>query len=426
MKIISLTSENIKRLKAVEIRPDGKSIVVAGRNAQGKSSVLDSILYALGGKGAVCDRPIRDGETKAQAVVDLGEFTVTRTFTASGGSSLTIMPKGGGSAMAKPQSVLDKLIGDLTFDPLKFSTMPEVEQSACLRKLVGLDFTVLEQNRQRIYDQRTQVNREISALAGKLSGRTVTAEVPEAELSIADLLRAKGEVEARNNGNQKLRQSLEDARRSVLQADVEVAKLVSDIQKIEEQLKVARSKQAALKVTLQRGEELYADLNDEPTDHFDTQMLQVEETNRKVRSNKEIRELQAQHSELELRSQGLTTRIERLDKQKDTALADAPFPLPGLAFSSTGGVTYNAIPFSQLSSAEKLRISTAIAMALSPGLRVMLIRDGSLLDSDSLNILKELAAKNDTQLWIERVGSLSNELPGVVIEDGEVTQSTLK
>jgi hypothetical protein len=65
-------------------------------------------------------------------------------------------------------------------------------------------------------------------------------------------------------------------------------------------------------------------------------------------------------------------------------------------------------------------------MALSPGLRVMLIRDGSLLDSDSLNILKELAAKNDTQLWIERVGSLSNELPGVVIEDGEVTQSTLK
>jgi hypothetical protein len=77
-------------------------------------------------------------------------------------------------------------------------------------------------------------------------------------------------------------------------------------------------------------------LMDEPTDHFDTQMLQVEETNRKVRSNKEIRELQAQHSELELRSQGLTTRIERLDKQKDTALADAPFPLPGLAFSSTG------------------------------------------------------------------------------------------
>ena len=49
-KILKLTAENLLRLKAVEITPDGELVVVGGRNAQGKTSVLDAIEMALGGK----------------------------------------------------------------------------------------------------------------------------------------------------------------------------------------------------------------------------------------------------------------------------------------------------------------------------------------------------------------------------------------
>ena len=42
MKIIELQAENVKRLKAVDITPDGTLQVIGGRNAQGKSSVLDA------------------------------------------------------------------------------------------------------------------------------------------------------------------------------------------------------------------------------------------------------------------------------------------------------------------------------------------------------------------------------------------------
>ena len=82
MKIIRLTAENVKRLRAVEITPDGTLQVVTGRNAQGKSSVLDAIWLALGGGTAARDtpRPVRDGEERASVTLDLGDLTVTRTW----------------------------------------------------------------------------------------------------------------------------------------------------------------------------------------------------------------------------------------------------------------------------------------------------------------------------------------------------------
>ena len=51
MKIIELQAENVKRLKAVDITPDGTLQIIGGRNAQGKSAVLDSIWLELSGVG---------------------------------------------------------------------------------------------------------------------------------------------------------------------------------------------------------------------------------------------------------------------------------------------------------------------------------------------------------------------------------------
>ncbi len=57
MRILRLQSENIKRLSAVDITPDGSTVIIGGRNAQGKSSVLDSIAYALGGAKLLPAKP---------------------------------------------------------------------------------------------------------------------------------------------------------------------------------------------------------------------------------------------------------------------------------------------------------------------------------------------------------------------------------
>jgi hypothetical protein len=86
-------------------------------------------------------------------------------------------------------------------------------------------------------------------------------------------------------------------------------------------------------------------------------------------------------------------------------------------------VTYRGLPFDQASSAEQLRVSVAIAMAAHPKLRVLRIKDGSLLDERSLAMLEEMAEAADYQVWVERVDT--SGAVGIVMEDGAIVANHL-
>jgi hypothetical protein len=49
---------------------------------------------------------------------------------------------------------------------------------------------------------------------------------------------------------------------------------------------------------------------------------------------------------------------------------------------------------------------------------VLLIRDGSLLDDDSMKVIAVMAAEAKAQVWIERVEE--DDATAVIIEDGNV------
>ena len=65
MRVLSLVAENFKRLHAVELTLEAGVFVIAGRNAQGKSSILDAFWAALGGADAAPGVPVRQGEAGA-------------------------------------------------------------------------------------------------------------------------------------------------------------------------------------------------------------------------------------------------------------------------------------------------------------------------------------------------------------------------
>ena len=186
MKIIKLQSENVKRLKAVEINPDENLIIIGGNNAQGKTSVLDSITMALSGKGSIPVQPIRKGEKSAKVVCELDDLIVTRTFTATGGS--LIVASKDGAKYSSPQAMLDKLVGKLTFDPLRFSRMAPRDQSAQLKALVGLNFSQQDQERKRLYDLRTAINLECVELKARFEAIPVHPDAPKQEVSVSKLV----------------------------------------------------------------------------------------------------------------------------------------------------------------------------------------------------------------------------------------------
>ena len=192
LTVLGLFAQNVKRLRVVNILPAETGLVkVAGNNGAGKSSTLDAIVMALGGKDAQPDVPIRQGAARAKVVVDLGALRVTRTWTEKE-TYLTVERRGEKGKLAKPQDVLDSLIGaGLGFDPLEFiERLKPAQQVSALLGLLKLseDPRALDVQRKKAYDERTLLNREIKVLDLKLAGLPEPAEnVPDDEVSVGDL-----------------------------------------------------------------------------------------------------------------------------------------------------------------------------------------------------------------------------------------------
>lgn len=417
--IVELKAENVKRLKAVTVRPDGKPLVcIGGRNGQGKSSLLDSLSYALGGKAQQCERPVREGTEKAEICITLSNGLVVKRIIRPDGKGQVIVSNAEGALFPSPQTVLDGLYGQLTLDPLAFMRMDAKRQAQTLRDLVGLDLSALDGQYAWTYETRTEVNREVNRLEGQLAGMPLH-EAPETEVSLSDLAARLQEAERTNAGNARVRM-LPDS------IEKEVVALEGQIDAITEQVRQLQNKKAELAEQCKEKYERLLDarqaalqVKDINTDNLRQQIQQAEQTNAKVRQNYArsagIKMLLSKQAE----SEALTKRLEEISADKSAMLAAAKFPVDGLAFSADG-VNYNGIPLEQCSSAEQLRISVAMAFAMQPELRIALIRDGSLLDSDSLRIVAEIARDAGGEVWVERVGR--GEECAVIIEDGEVAE----
>ena len=101
--------------------------------------------------------------------------------------------------------------------------------------------------------------------------------------------------------------------------------------------------------------------------------------------------------------------------------------MPGLGFELVAGayaVTLGGVPLEQISQSEQIRVGVALAMALAPRVRVILIRDGSLLDADTLTQIEALAGERGYQVWTEIVGPDGDD--AFVIEDGGVLRTPEK
>lgn len=428
MKIIKLTSENVKRLRAVEITPTGNVVTIGGRNGAGKTSVLDSIWYALAGGKSLPEMPVRKGAKHATVEVDLDDLVVRRTFTATGGTSLAVMSKDG-VQQKSPQAILDALVGKLTFDPLEFSRQQPREQAETLRVLVGLDFQKQDQEREALFNARTTVNREVKALQGSLTAFPQHSGIPAEEVSLGTILEEQQKAAETNRRN-------DEARRICKSASESVVATQAIIKDTTAKLEFARQQVKTLEESLEHQRQLFrkeqshaatleaeaAKLQDIDLGPFKAKASEVESTNRKVRENKRRAETAAQLRAKSAEADKLTRQLEDMDNAKSAAISAAKFPVPGLAFDEMGAVTLNGIPFSQASAAEQLRVSVAIGIALNPKLRVLLIRDGSLLDEANLQVLGEMAAKADAQIWLEVVRS--DGTVSVVIEDGQVAEAS--
>ncbi len=428
MKVIELRTENFKRIEAVEVRPGDRALVmVCGNNAQGKSSLLDALWGALASR--LPEKPIREGADKADIEVILGDgetikLCIHKTITPD--RAYLTVTDGDGARIKTPQAILDTLYSGFTFDPEAFVRLKPREQVDALMRVCGVEdqMVKLETERLHVFDQRTMINRDLKSAEARLTAASkgLPEECP-AEIDVVEL------TEKRKVLDQSLRKrvahdsqiklqarTVDDLTARAGQLQAEIDRKQSDMQELLAAANAEAERLTALKeIVLPTVELLQSEV-----DKLDEQISQSESVNRLVQQFDQANTLSLSVAEQQGKSDSLTRKLDRIDKQKADLVGAANLAVPGLSFDSSQ-VYYNGVPIQDCAASERLRIGVMLGMKAHPELRILRIEHGSLLDEDNRKMLAEMAEIEDFQFWVESVGEHAE--CGIIIEAGKIKES---
>jgi len=424
LNITELEVIGFKKIVAARIDIDsGKPLVLAGTNGAGKSSLIDSIFWALTGKGA--DKPIHEGALKAKVTLKLEgkdrTFLVERQVTAKGGASLKVTDENdSGAQVPKAQTFLDSLFAAYAIDPLAFLGMKPLAQAKALKEITGLGPIIdkLDGEEKTLMDERKLVNRDVSSLESRLDAIKVpTGQIPDEEIDIAGLTKELSMLEGTKRGLLEIGRLYDG-----LIANLGAA--VRRVNELEAALTNARAdvEAASLKVQNQK---MAAEAARESVDKADARSREIQnsiasasDTNAAVRAKLSRRQIGKELSEATAKANDLTKKIEDIRERKATAISEAKLPVNGLEFTDDG-LIFDGLPLGDLNTAKQIEVCCAIAMAEKPDLRIINIKEAALISRENFRILCEIAQAQGYHVIAEHF----SEAPidgALFIQDGEI------
>lgn len=406
MKISRLEIENTKRIKAVALEPSPNGLtIIGGRNNQGKTSILDSIAWALGGDKYRPSSARRDGSVvppylhvemdNGLVVERRGENSALKVIDPEG-------RKGG-------QQLLNEFVEQLALDLPRFMGLNSKDKANVLLKTIGIE----EQLRKLDLDESTTFNRrrELGRIALQKQKYAdelpLYPDVPKEPISASELILRQQDILAKNGENQRLRAEYASmcTRRNELFAKISElqTELDSLLPKIE----------AAGKTT--------AELIDESTDEIRESLLNIEQINAKVRANGERERAEIEAEQYKKDYDALTDELDSIRESRTKLLDNADLPLPGLSVAD-GELTYNGVKWDCMSGSDQLKTATAIVRRLNPKCGFVLLDKLEQMDVDTLKDFGSWLESEGLQAIATRV-STGDEC-SIIIEDGTAVTSS--
>lgn len=439
MKVLQLEAHNVLRVSDIKFDLAGHHLfLVGGKNGQGKTSALKSLLMALCGKSGMDDYPevsLKEGEDKGWVRVSLSgdeemlddkgfvvELLLRRKRTGAVVEEFRVLDSAGEEA-PEPRTLLRRLFSLKAFDPLAFERMKPKEQREALVSLVGLDLSHLDAEYQEVFQERATVNREgvkLKAVVDSMIAANPADGIPEEEISISSLLDAMKKAEAHNDDYKRLQASVAKAKGEKDKASSEIAKVHAEIERLKAKAEeLYKEENVAAAKEKELTELLYSKHGMVDVTLIQDEMQNAEKVNAQVRIQKEIKNAQSKLVELRTTSQSLTDRLAAIVEEKTKAIREAPWPVPGMELRDDG-LLLDGLPFEQASKSKRVLCSVAVGMALNPKLRLLVCQDGSDLDEDSLTALQSILEEKDFQMIVELVTRTTEdeERCAVIIKEG--------
>lgn len=400
MKISKLEIENVKRVKAVSLEPTQNGLtVIGGKNNQGKTSVLDSIAWALGGDKFKPTSARRDGSVVPPYLhVEMDNGLVVERRGEN--SSLKVIDPAGRKG---GQQLLNEFVEQFALDLPRFMEQSAKEKANVLLHIIGVE----EQLKKLDYDETTTFNRrrEVGRIALQKQKHAeelpLYPDVPKEPISASELILRQQDILAKNGENQRLRN--------------EYASMVKRHDELLEKLRATQAEFDDLTAKIAISTKTVEELVDESTDEIRESLLNIEKINTKVRANGERERAEIEAEQYKKDYDALTAEIEDLRAARTKLLDNADLPLPGLSVVD-GELTYNGVKWDCMSGSDQLKTATAIVRRLNPKCGFVLLDKLEQMDIDTLREFGEWLESEGLQAIATRV-STGDEC-SIIIEDG--------
>lgn len=409
IKINKLEIENVKRVKAVKVEFSANGLtVIGGKNKQGKTSVLDTIAWGLGGNSYKPSDAQREGSVIPPNIrIVMSNGLIVERKGKNGDLKVTDP-----SGQKAGQKLLDEFVEQFALDLPKFMQASSKEKANTLLQIIGVGnkLVELEKKETQVFNQRHAIGQIADQKKKYAKEQAYYPDAPKEPISASDLIKQQQEILAKNGENQRKRQNVEYLRS-------QHKSLSENVKRVEEQLQELKKQQEAVYSDLEISHKSALDLHDESTEELENNITNIETINIKVRAN--LDKDKAEQDALEYINQynALTDQVEAVRKEKVDLLTNADLPLPGLSVVD-GELTYNGRKWDGMSGSEQLQVSVAIVRKLNPNCGFVLMDKLEQMDMDTLNEFGKWLEAEGLQAIATRV-STGDEC-SIIIEDGYV------
>lgn len=416
MKINKLEIENVKRVKAVKIEPTANGLtVIGGKNKQGKTSVLDSIAWALGGEKYRPSEAQRTGSVippSLKIVMDNGLIVERK----GKNSDLKVIDPDGNKS---GQQLLNEFVEQLALDLPKFMQSTSKEKANTLLQIIGVGDKLFELEKQEneFYNRRRTIG-QIADQKKKFAKEMVYyPDAPKEPVSASELIRQQQDILARNGENQRKRDNALSLHVERNRLADKVNSLKEEIERYQQELERYQKQLIKVDMDMTTAYKTSEQLQDESTEELENNIANIETINRKVRTNLDKDKAETDALDYDSQYNTLTTQIDNIRQSKTDLLNKADLPLPGLSVVD-GELTYNGFKWDNMSGSDQLKVSTAIVRGLNPKCGFILLDKLEQMDLDTLKEFGEWLEQEGLQAIATRV-STGDEC-SIIIEDGYV------
>lgn len=406
MNIIEVTIKDFKAIKNLKEEIKGCNVFLRGENGVGKSSFMQFIEIALGKTSIVPPNTNIEGQVITDKEGRIYKFDV-KIDSKSGKPKVTVTLPEGTRDTAK--SVIAGIVGLNSFDIDNFVNLSlteagrkkQVEEfKKFLDEETRLALAKWEANAKTNYDDRTEVNRDITKLKGSIQLHPMINHIHEldrfTETKTESVLAELKTIQAHNEKVTKVLANIEQRDKDIEKATKEIEDLKAKIEvyntEINDKIELTNQANVWLKEhkikPVSELEQTIKDASDNNLKWTGAQSLKLEIEKQKV---------------LEDESGDLTVRIDAAKEAIRLAIQEMEGPVEGLSFDEDQ-LLYNGIPVhpSSLSKSEIKKLGIRLKIAENPDLPLF-IHEAECMGTDSLKEIQDLAAECGLQMFAEEV-----------------------